>query len=122
MTYFAGRKTNIQKNGAHVGCSDDTLQCMLLELLDLLKAGLLLCRVFERFSERIHVWKGSWKMIERHMEMWQHANYITTLLDKPEACYEINQEIVRCLHMLASIGSGLSETHIDHGNAGWEWG
>jgi hypothetical protein len=67
-------------------------------------------------------WKGSRKMIIRHMEMWQHATDITTLLDKPEACYEINQEIVGCLHTSASIGSGLSETHIDHGNAGWEWG
>ena len=59
-------------------------------------------------------------MIKRHLEMWQRATYITTLLDKPEACYEINQEIVGCLHTSASIGLGLSETHIDHGNAGWE--
>jgi hypothetical protein len=54
MTYFTGWKTNIQKNVAHVGCGDDSLQCMFLELLDLLKAGLLLSRVFERFIERSH--------------------------------------------------------------------
>jgi hypothetical protein len=54
MTYFTGRKTNIQKNGAHVGSGDDSLQRMFLELLDLLKAGLLFCRHFKRFIERIH--------------------------------------------------------------------
>ena len=52
--YLPGWKANIQKNGAHVGCSDDTLQCMFLKLLDLLKAGLLLHRVFERFIVSLH--------------------------------------------------------------------
>ena len=69
-----------------------------------------------------HVWKGLGKMMKKNLEMWWSATYTTTLLDNPEACYEINQEIVGCLHTLASIGSGLNETHFDPGYAGWEWG
>jgi hypothetical protein len=63
------------------------------------------------------------KSIKTHMSMWENAKYICTLLgDETRSCYELDSNIVGCLHTSASIGSGLSTTHRDPGNAGWEWG
>jgi hypothetical protein len=63
------------------------------------------------------------KSITTHMSMWENAKYICTLLgDETRSCYELESNIVGCLHTSASIGLGLSPTHRDPGNAGWEWG
>jgi hypothetical protein len=63
------------------------------------------------------------KSIKTHMLMWENAKYICTLLgDETRSCYKLDSNIVGCLHTLASIGSGLSTTHRNPRNAGWEWG
>jgi hypothetical protein len=57
------------------------------------------------------------------VSMWENAKYICTLLgDRTRPCYELDSNIVGCLHTSASIGLGLSPTHRDPRNAGWEWG
>jgi hypothetical protein len=73
-------------------------------------------------GQKEDVWNKSGNMIKKHIDMWQHANYVATLLDKTETCYKINKNIVGCLHTSTSIGSGLSKTHRDPEKAGWEWG
>jgi hypothetical protein len=61
--------------------------------------------------------------VSKHMLMWENAKYICSLLgDETPSCYKLDSKIVGCLHTSASIGSGLSPTHRDPGNAGWERG